>query len=133
MMTKLYYMLLGALLGLLTALVMSILNLILISYIGCSYMSVNSSVIGICLTSVLILVLTPVYRDWETGIEYEKKKDYENLRDAFNLRSANPDISDCMFALPQNGQESDVLQAVSSETVQLLKQLRYRSAAFIVI
>lgn len=66
----------------------------------------------------------------KTGIEYEKKKDYESLRDAFNLRSANPDISDCMFALPQNGQESDVLQAVSSETVQLLEQLRYRSATF---
>lgn len=66
----------------------------------------------------------------KTGIEYEKKKDYENLRDAFNLRSANPDISDCMFALPQNGQESDVLQVVSSETVQLLGQLRYRSATF---
>lgn len=66
----------------------------------------------------------------KTGIEYEKKKDYENLRDVFNIRSANPDISDCMFALPQNGQEKDVLQAVSSETVQLLEQLRYRSAAF---
>lgn len=66
----------------------------------------------------------------KTGIEYEKKKDYENLRDEFNLRSANPDISDCMFALPQSGQEKDVLQAVSSETVQLLEQLRYRSSAF---
>lgn len=66
----------------------------------------------------------------KTGIEYEKKKDYENLRDAFNLRSAYPDISDCMFALPQSGQEIDVLQAVSGETVQLLEQLRYRSATF---
>lgn len=66
----------------------------------------------------------------KTGIEYEKKKDYENLRDAFNLRSVNPNISDCMFALPQNGQEKDVLQAVSSETAQLLEQLRYRSAAY---
>lgn len=66
----------------------------------------------------------------KTGIEYEKKKDYESLRDAFNLRSANPDISDCMFALPQSGQESDVLQTVSSETVQLLEQLRYRSATY---
>ena len=36
------------------------------------------------------------------GIEYEKKKDYENLRDVFNLRAQNPDISDCMFALPQD-------------------------------
>lgn len=66
----------------------------------------------------------------KTGIEYEKKKDYESLRDSFNLRSANPNISDCVFALPQSGQESDVLQAVSSETVQLLEQLRYRSASF---
>lgn len=62
------------------------------------------------------------------GIEYEKKKDYESLRDSFILRSANPEISDCMFALPQNGQEIDVLQAVSRETVQLLEQLRYRSS-----
>ena len=66
----------------------------------------------------------------KTGIEYEKKKDYESLRDVFNIRSANPDISDCMFALPQNGQERDVLSDVSRETVQLLEQLRYRSAAF---
>ena len=64
------------------------------------------------------------------GIEYEKKKNYESLRDAFNLRSQYPNISDCMFALPQNGQEFDVLQAVSSETVLLLEQLRHRSATF---
>lgn len=62
------------------------------------------------------------------GIEYEKKKNYESLRDAFILRSANPEVSDCMFALPQNGQEIDVLQAVSRETVQLLEQLRHRSS-----
>lgn len=66
----------------------------------------------------------------KTGIEYEKKKDYESLRDSFDLRSAYPQISDCMFSLPQNGCEMDVLQAVSSETVQLLEQLRYRSATF---
>lgn len=66
----------------------------------------------------------------KTGIEYEKKADYESLRDAYNLRSQYPEISDCMFALPQNGQESDVLQSVSSETIQLLEQLRYRSATF---
>ena len=66
----------------------------------------------------------------KTGIEYEKKKNYESLRDAFILRSANPEISDCMFALPQNGQEIDALQAVSSETVHLLEQLRYRNATF---
>lgn len=66
----------------------------------------------------------------KTGIEYETKKNYESLRDAFNIRSANPGISDCMFALPQNGQERDVLSDVSRETVQLLEQLRYRSATF---
>jgi hypothetical protein len=66
----------------------------------------------------------------KTGIDYEKKKDYENLRDVFNIRSANPDISDCMFALPQNGQERDVLSDVSCETVLLLEQLRYRSSTF---
>ena len=64
------------------------------------------------------------------GIEYEKKKDYESLRDVLELRSSYPQLSDCMFALPQNGQERDVLQAVSSETVQLLEQLRYRSSTF---
>lgn len=66
----------------------------------------------------------------KAGIEYEKKADYESLRDAYNLRSQYPEISDCMFALPQNGQERDVLQSVSSDTVQLLEQLRYRSSTF---
>lgn len=64
------------------------------------------------------------------GIEYEKKADYESLRNAYELRAQYPDISDCMFALPQNGQEIDVLSNVSCETVQLLEQLRYRSATF---
>lgn len=66
----------------------------------------------------------------KTGIEYETKKNYESLRDAFSIRSANPDISDCMFALPQAGQERDVLSNVSRETVQLLEQLRHRSATY---
>ena len=66
----------------------------------------------------------------KTGIEYETKKNYESLRDAYNLRSQYPEISDCMFALPQNGQEIDVLSSVSRETFQLLEQLRYRSATF---
>ena len=64
------------------------------------------------------------------GIEYETKKNYESLRDAYSLRSQYFNISDCMFALPQNGQEIDALQAVSSETVQLLEQLRLRSSVF---
>lgn len=66
----------------------------------------------------------------KTGIEYEKKADYENLRSVYGLRSQYPELSDCMFVLPANGQESDVLQSVSGETVQLLEQLRYRSATF---
>ena len=66
----------------------------------------------------------------KTGIEYEKKKDYESLRDSFYLRSANPDISDCVFSLPQNGCETDVLSDVSRETVLLFEQLRYRSSTF---
>jgi hypothetical protein len=66
----------------------------------------------------------------KTGIEYEKKADYESLRNAYRLRSQYPDISDCMFALPQNGQEIDVLSNVSRETIQLLEQLRYRSSTF---
>lgn len=66
----------------------------------------------------------------KTGIEYEKKKNYESLRDVFDLRSAYPNVSDCMFALPANGQERDVLSNVSCETVQLLEQLRYRSATY---
>ena len=65
-----------------------------------------------------------------TGIEYEKKADYERLRDVYELRAQYPDVSDCMFALPQNGQEIDILSNVSHETVQLLEQLRYRSATF---
>ena len=65
-----------------------------------------------------------------TGIEYEKKKNYESLRDSFNVRSANSDISDCMFALPANGQERDVLSDITFETVQLLEQLRYRSSTY---
>jgi hypothetical protein len=35
-----------------------------------------------------------------------------------------------MFALPQNGQEIDVLSNVSRETFHLLEQLRYRSFTF---
>lgn len=66
----------------------------------------------------------------KTGIEYEKKKDYENLRDALDLRSKNPFISGCMFALPQDGCETDVLSDLSCETIQLLEQLRYRSSTF---
>lgn len=66
----------------------------------------------------------------KTGIEYETKKNYESLRDAYNIRAQYPEISDCMFVLPANGQERDVLSDVSRETIQLLEQLRYRSSTF---
>lgn len=66
----------------------------------------------------------------KTGIEYEKKADYENMRSLYTLRSQYPELSDCMFVLPQNGQEFDFLSDISRETVQLLEQLRYRSATF---
>lgn len=66
----------------------------------------------------------------KTGIEYEKKADYENMRSVYALRSQCPELSDCMFVLPQVGQEIDVLSSVSCETSQLLEQLRYRSATF---
>lgn len=66
----------------------------------------------------------------KTGIEYEKKADFESLRNSYNLRAQYPEISDCMFALPSNGQEVDVLSDVSYETIQLLEQLRYRNSTF---
>ena len=66
----------------------------------------------------------------KTGIEYEKKADYENMRSVYALRSQYPELSDCMFVLPQDGQEIDVLSDVSCETSQLLEQLRYRSATY---
>ena len=66
----------------------------------------------------------------KTGIEYEAKKSYEILRDTYNIRSQFPEISDCMFVLPQDGQEIDALSNVSHETIQLLEQLRYRASVF---
>lgn len=66
----------------------------------------------------------------ETGIAYEKEKDYQNLRDSYTIRARFPDISDSMFVLPQNGAEIDFISASSSETFQLLDQLRFRSATF---
>lgn len=66
----------------------------------------------------------------KTGIEYEKKANYESMRSVYDLRSQYPGLSDCVFVLPANGQESDVLSNVSSETLQLLEQLRHRSATF---
>lgn len=66
----------------------------------------------------------------QTGIEYEKKKDYQNLCDSYTIRSQFPEISDSVFVLPQDGHEIDFISSSSSETVQFLKQLQYRSVAF---
>lgn len=66
----------------------------------------------------------------KTGIEYEKKKDYQNLCNSYTIRSQFPDISDSVFVLPQDGNEIEFISSSSSETVQLLKQLQYRSATF---
>lgn len=66
----------------------------------------------------------------KTGIEYEKEKDYQNLRDSYTVRAQFPDISDSMFVLPQDGTEIDFISSSSSETFQLLDQLRFRSATF---
>lgn len=66
----------------------------------------------------------------KTGIEYEKKKNYQNLCDSYTIRSQFPDISDSVFVLPQDGHEIDFISSSSSETIQLLNQLQYRAAAF---
>lgn len=66
----------------------------------------------------------------KTGIEYEKEKDYQNLRDSYTVRAQFPNISDSMFVLPQAGTEIDFISSSSSETLQLLDQLRFRSATF---
>lgn len=66
----------------------------------------------------------------KTGIEYEKKKDYQNMCDSYTIRSQFPDVSDSVFVLPQNGNEIDFISSSSSETVRLLEQLRYRSATY---
>lgn len=66
----------------------------------------------------------------KTGIEYEKKKDYQNLRDLYSVRAQFPDISDSMFVLPQDGCEADFISHCSSETIRLLEQLKFRSATF---
>jgi len=59
MLIRLYYIMLGALLGSLTVLAMSILNILLISYIGCFFMSLSSSGIGISLALAMICILMP--------------------------------------------------------------------------
>lgn len=65
----------------------------------------------------------------KTGIEYEKKKDYENLFCSLDLQSKNSDILHYLFALPQ-GQEVDCLSCVREKNGDLLRQLRLRSSTY---
>lgn len=64
------------------------------------------------------------------GIEYEKKKDYENLLRNLDLQSQNPDVVHYLFALPDQGQEVDFLSYAREKNGDLLQQLRFRSATF---
>ena len=59
-----------------------------------------------------------------------KRKRIMKVYEMHIISGPSHDTSDRMFALPANGQEIDVLQSVSGETVQLLEQLRYRSSTF---
>lgn len=64
------------------------------------------------------------------GIEYEKKKDYENLLCNLDLQSQNPDVVHYLFSLPSEGQEMDCLSYAREKNGDLLEQLRFRSATF---
>lgn len=64
------------------------------------------------------------------GIEYEKKKDYENLFRNLDLQSQNPDVVHCLFALPSEGQEMDHLVYAREKNGDLLEQLRFRSSTY---
>ena len=64
------------------------------------------------------------------GIEYEKKKDYENLFRNLDLQSQNPDVVYYLFALLSEGQEMDCLAYAREKNGDLLDQLRFRSSTF---
>ena len=64
----------------------------------------------------------------KTGIEYEKKKDYQNLFRNMDLQSKNPDVIHYLFALPDQGQEVDCCAYARKENGDLLQQLRFRSS-----
>lgn len=66
----------------------------------------------------------------KTGIEYEKKKDYENLFRNMDLQSKNPDVLHYLFSLPVQGQEVDCLFYVREKNGDLLEQFRFRSATY---
>ena len=64
------------------------------------------------------------------GIEYEKKKDYENLFRNLDLQSQNPDVVHYLFALPVQGQEVDCYAHAREKNGDLLQQLRFRSSTY---
>ena len=64
------------------------------------------------------------------GIEYEKKKDYENLFRNLDLQSQNSDVVHYLFALPSKGQEMDCLAYAREKNGYLLEQLRFRSSTY---
>lgn len=66
----------------------------------------------------------------KTGIEYEKKKDYENLFRNLDLQSKNPDVIHYLFSLPVQGQEMDYLTYACEKNGDLLNQLRLRSSLY---
>lgn len=66
----------------------------------------------------------------KTGIEYEKKKDYENLFRNMDLQSQYPDVVHYLFALPSKGQEVDCLAYACEKNGDLLRQLRLRSSTY---
>lgn len=66
----------------------------------------------------------------KTGIEYEKKKDYENLFRSLDMQSKNPDVIHYLFSLPTQGQEVDCLAYAREENGDLLNQLRLRSSSY---
>lgn len=66
----------------------------------------------------------------KTGIEYEKKKDYENLFRNMDLQSKNPDVIHYLFSLPVQGQELDCLAYACEKNGDLLQQLRFRSSTY---
>lgn len=66
----------------------------------------------------------------KTGIEYEKKKDYENLFRNLDLQSQNPDVVHYLFSLPVQGQEMDCLAYAREKNGDFLQQLRFRSSTY---
>ena len=108
MKTKLYYIVLGALLGFVTVLLIliSILNLILINYIGYSFVSKflrnwHLPPIGGNLDSYANRINFII----KTGIEYEKKADYVRMCDSLRIQQTLPAPTLRYFYVPAEGCE----------------------------